>query len=740
MQKPSLLAVALGALAVISLGLVGNVATSTISLTPTGKILVWSLAALLALIVIAFEVYRQWLERRHHHSATAAPDDEGLAQAASALREAVRRQWTDEIATRGLRRPEPLRVRWSTTRRAQVAAYPEAIFGKQSLYRRITRPRLEGDLQNIVAKFRQLPFRQLVVLGEPGAGKSVLAIWLALGLLAESAQGDPVPVLLSISSWNPGDDSRRDGEQLRTWLSRRLEQDYPFLLNTERYGADAAWRLVTNHKVLPIFDGVDEIPPARRVAAIKGIDETYGAQPFVVTSRTGEYQAAVETGRRILSTAAVIELQPVDLNDVARFLTSTPPEAAHWQLTLATLRDHPNLPLARALSSPLMVALARGVYTEPATDPAAMLDTNRFADQVMIERHLLDAFVPAAYAASPSPPPRPPRRSSPARWRPERANAWLGFLANRMHAAATHDLAWWRLEDAVPRYVFAVVFGLAGGFMGAVGGAIAGWITEGPASGWLHALIDGVAGVVAGGVGGWIIAVAGGAAPSAVRFRLRGRVRPFRRRLASGFAFGLVVVAVGTFMASAVKALKHSGSLDVTSLYREGTPELIAAGLAIGLAFSLVMGAGAWLGAPTEAVDSVSPVSLLRMDRDVALAHAVIVGPMVGTVGGFAIGQADGHVFGVAAGFAIGLIGGLMAMARTSWGRFVIARGWLGGRYRLPWRLMAFLDDAHQRGLLRQAGAAYQFRHARLRDHLIAAARRSSRTGPNTGRDDRSPV
>lgn len=31
---------------------------------------------------------------------------------------------------------------------------------------------------------------------------------------------------------------------------------------------------------------------------------------------------------------------------------------------------------------------------------------------------------------------------------------------------------------------------------------------------------------------------------------------------------------------------------------------------------------------------------------------------------------------------------------------------------------MHFLDDADQRGLLRQVDAAYQFRHARLQDRL----------------------
>ena len=39
-------------------------------------------------------------------------------------------------------------------------------------------------------------------------------------------------------------------------------------------------------------------------------------------------------------------------------------------------------------------------------------------------------------------------------------------------------------------------------------------------------------------------------------------------------------------------------------------------------------------------------------------------------------------------------------------------------RNRLPWQLMAFLADAHQRGVLRQAGAVYQFRHIELQHRL----------------------
>jgi len=64
---------------------------------------------------------------------------------------------------------------------------------------------LRGDVGEITAAFRGLPPRQLVVLGEPGAGKSVLAVLLTRGLLGERRPDDPVPVLLPVASWNPAE-------------------------------------------------------------------------------------------------------------------------------------------------------------------------------------------------------------------------------------------------------------------------------------------------------------------------------------------------------------------------------------------------------------------------------------------------------------------------------------------------------------------------------------------------------
>ena len=71
-------------------------------------------------------------------------------------------------------------------------------------------------------------------------------------------------------------------------------------------------------------------------------------------------------------------------------------------------------------------------------------------------------------------------------------------------------------------------------------------------------------------------------------------------------------------------------------------------------------------------------------------------------------------------GFAIGLPVGLMlGFVRSVWMEYLVARIRLAVVRRVPWRFISFLADAHERrGVLRQVGTAYQFRHIDLQRHL----------------------
>ncbi len=138
----------------------------------------------------------------------------------------------------------------------------------------------------------------------------------------------------------------------------------------------------------------------------------------------------------------------------------------------------------------------------------------------------------------------------------------------------------------------------------------------------------------------------------------------------------------------------------------------LASGLGVGLAVGLVAGLA---GVPRDIAGAIDPRMVLARARLVMLVLTLGAGIGVGLAFGLMFGLGVRLTSGLTFGFVVGLAAGL---SKTRWTSYVLARGWLAFRHQLPWSLMAFLADAHQRGVLRQAGATYQFRHLELQRRL----------------------
>lgn len=78
--------------------------------------------------------------------------------------------------------------------------------------------------------FRALTHQRLVITGSPGLGKATLAVQLLRELLAHPEPGERVPVLFSVTSWDPAAHPSVRGRYL--W-ARRTEQE-----PTRRCGGD----------------------------------------------------------------------------------------------------------------------------------------------------------------------------------------------------------------------------------------------------------------------------------------------------------------------------------------------------------------------------------------------------------------------------------------------------------------------------------------------------------------------
>ena len=75
----------------------------------------------------------------------------------------------------------------------------------------------------------------------------------------------------------------------------------------------------------------------------------------------------------------------------------------------------------------------------------------------------------------------------------------------------------------------------------------------------------------------------------------------------------------------------------------------------------------------------------------------------------FVVGLNAALIFALAAAYGAGL---------GTWLQFRLNHAMLAVSRWLPWRLCVFLEDAHSRGVLRQAGTAWQFRHSLLQGYL----------------------
>ncbi|OLT13321.1 hypothetical protein BJF79_20855 [Actinomadura sp. CNU-125] len=80
-----------------------------------------------------------------------------------------------------------------------------------------------GTLNDVVGYFLDLCPQRLIITGVPGAGKTVLAIELILGLLDVRKPDEPVPVRISATAWDPGT-GRKDPRTGKRDLGPELQE------------------------------------------------------------------------------------------------------------------------------------------------------------------------------------------------------------------------------------------------------------------------------------------------------------------------------------------------------------------------------------------------------------------------------------------------------------------------------------------------------------------------------------
>ncbi|WP_344955916.1 NACHT domain-containing protein [Actinomadura miaoliensis] len=567
----------------------------------------------LAVVPLVPSVVAGW-RRAGRDARTSTPEQ--LDRARETLAGLVSEQWREEIRVRRLDDPAPMAVRWRLTElpvmdhSAHVVRARRFPFGAD-------RPRLDGRsdrVADLVRAYRDLPRRRLVILGEPGMGKTTLAVLLLRRLLQERRPGERVPVMVSLSGWDPG------AVSFDEWLAGRLTETYPALRATA-FGPDAPRALVRERRVLPVLDGLDELPEPSRPKVISALNEALTEDdPVILTCRTAEYEAAVNApGGDVLTAGAVVEPRPLRPADIAAYVThSLPPRpCGAWPDLLAALAAGERTPLTRALATPLALWLLRKVYVDTRTDPAPLLDASRFTGPGAIVDHLLDdlvdALVPANRDARDEGRPSRPRRAH----RPEDVRRWLSYLALHLRAAGTTDIAWWHLPGMLPRRTVDNLTALAVGLPAGVTLALTNLVIFGISDKLGNALAYGPAFVVMHRVFTWRPARA-----------TAGRRDQCLRRAAQWLVGGLLFALTCGFGDALTDGLRDGLS--------DGLTIGLADGLGVGLAYGLATG---FFGAGGPDAEPVHADFRLRgrarsLLRHVAIwfAGGLLLGPAVGLV------------------------------------------------------------------------------------------------------------
>lgn len=528
---------------------------------------------------------------------------------------------------------------------------------------------------------------RLVILGDPGYGKTFAALALIESI---DRGGGGIAELFPLVEWHAWAAGRKQ-PAIEEWVVDQLLQNYPAL------SAAAARALVLEGRLMPIFDGLDEVPAGARAECRDALEAYAGRtepfRPFVVTCRQREY---LELAPRWIGADRHVGLVGLDGERVAAALRARFGAAPGWERPIeAVERGDPGL--QRLLRSPLRLAAAIEIFE--ARDPRELLEIAAGPDAAERLWDLLLQADPHDFAGAAE----------------GDVRRWLGFLAASLRSHARQRF--WLHE----LYLYAAPRDRRRFHMLSIG---------------LFTAVVALPALRSGSLFGALVALAIGIV--AFGFYRRGRDRPVDHavrgkpaplsylkmlpRAVTFWAFVTVLTALITGPLLLGLFLLADALGEDLAPFRSAAPALLEFTLLAGL-FSGAVGAALVLAnvgssyvaeEPPARFVGRGPATVVAATRDhglVAAGFGAVVFSLPTAL--FARDPLGFAVFVAFSALLVGWVGGIGAWAFHYWIRWRLARAGL-----LPYRLGRFLAWASDRtGYLRGADA-FEFRHKELLDYL----------------------
>ena len=600
------------------------------------------------------------------------------------------------------------------------------------------RPEALSSLSNLVVEFPEDPTTQssqnvraidwfdqlgtgrtLLILGEPGSGKTITLLQMARDLI-KRAQEDVhhlIPVVFNLSSWVDKNQS------IAAWLAKELHLKYQIPENIGQ-----AW--VQKERLLLLLDGLDElVTPELQEACIEALNQfhrDFCSPEMVVCSREQDYLALSNR----LNLESAIYLRSLTLEQINNYLES----AGDALAALRTLMKSDPI-LQELAKSPLMLNMMAIVYQGVGRDEL------RKTDLIEEQRtHLFNAYIQRMFKH------RPQSRSN---YSPTQTMQWLTWLASRLAQFSqsvllieTMQPTWFsgqrqrQVYRVAVRFLLLVIWGMVHLGLLAFHHSLASVnrLHYSPLEGLIHGLIGGLLGALLYGV-------------------VRGLIHPFLKRFAKlinglllgtiyGLIFGIIwqdwTVGIGYGLSYGLVGIIIDQPLSkpiepIETFQWSWKKARIYVGLGLIIALSLhfggttggdlqsfIFGMMACLIFFFTKGDNVSEKTMANQGIWKSAANAGQLFLTIGLLTTVLLTWVEDLISGLVNGVILGLLAALLGAQFSGivcLQHFVLRLIlWYEGN--IPWNYASFLDYAVDRIFLQKVGGGYIFIHRRLRDHF----------------------
>jgi DNA polymerase III delta prime subunit len=243
--------------------------------------------------------------------------------------------------------------------------------------------------------------KTLLILGEPGSGKTIALLQLAQRLIERTEQdlSQPIPVVFNLSSW------AKKRQRIEEWLIEELNEKYQVPKKLSQ-----PW--MQQGELVLLLDGLDEVQAKHRnncVCALNQFIATHEMTEIVVCCRVKDYEALNER----LQLSSAICIQPISPKQVYEFLEDVGDSLAGLKTLLKQDTE-----LEKFARTPLILNIMSVTYQRWSAEELLQ----EFRSPENRYQNLFDAYIETMLR----------RRGNSAKYPKDKVKRWLGWLATRM--------------------------------------------------------------------------------------------------------------------------------------------------------------------------------------------------------------------------------------------------------------------------------------------------------------------